>query len=252
MDEVHDMRWNSQLEKILSQEGERALCYSWLHMHSQKQYTQWNTYITLPAIITSTIAGSASIGSKELFQNADLAPILIGLLSLGVGVLNTVNSYFGWAKRSEAHKIAGVSYTKTHRFIMIELALPRSERMAAHDMLKVVREQLDRLQETSPQIPDPVIQRFKETFKEDNGITKPHITNGLDPIVVYVDGISSIQSKISISGRIPNTSQTSSLVRQQSEFVVDSNHTSTSSYTQNTTSQSTQPHSSNTTSSPSQ
>lgn len=252
MDEVHEMRWNSQLERILSQEGERALCYAWLHTQSQKQYAGWNTYLTLPSIVVSTIAGTASIGSRTLFGDGEIPPVVIGFFSLSVGVLNTVNSYFGWGKRSEAHKIAGVTYSKIHRFIMIELALPRVERMAAHDMLKVVREQLDRLQETSPQIPDRVIMKFRTAFKDNNEVTKPEITNGLDPIVVYVDGMSSLTSRISISGHTQDKSQKSSLVRQQSGFVTDNNHTSPSSYNQNTTSQSTQPHSSNTTSSPSQ
>lgn len=246
------MRWNSQLERILSQEGERALCYAWLHTNSQKQYTGWNTYLTLPAIVVSTIAGTASIGSKTLFGDGEVPPVVIGLFSLGVGVLNTVNSYFGWGKRSEAHKIAGVTYSKIHRFIMIELALPRNERMAAHDMLKVVREQLDRLQETSPQIPDMVIQKFRKAFDTNTEVTKPEITNGLDPIVVYVDGITPIHSKISISGHTPNTSQKSSSVHPPTESVVDSSHTLPSSYNLSTTSQLKPPHSLNTASSPSQ
>jgi hypothetical protein len=58
--------------------------------------------------------------------------------------------------------------------------------MAARDMLKVVRDQCDRLNETSPQIPDSVITEFKKKFSNTTpDLKKPEITNGLDPIFVY-------------------------------------------------------------------
>ena len=181
-----DIHWNSQLERVISDEGERSLCFSWLHSKSEKRFSKLNIYISLPVIIMSTLAGSASIGSKTLFDNAEGSNIGIGIISLSVGLLNTVSSFFAWAKRSEAHRIASITYQKIYRFILIELSLPRKERMAAKDMLKVVRDQCDRLQETSPQIPDIVIQEFKDKFgKSTPDLKKPEITNGLDPIYVY-------------------------------------------------------------------
>jgi hypothetical protein len=137
----------------------------------------------------STLAGTASIGSQTLFQNnIDLSNYVVGTVSITVGVLNTVSSFFGWAKRSEGHRISAMTYSKIHRFILIELSLPRKERMAAKDMLKTVRDQLDRLEETSPAIPDSVISMFKSKFGETTpGVSKPEITNGLDPISVFVE-----------------------------------------------------------------
>jgi len=56
----------------------------------------------------------------------------------------------------------------------------------ARDMLKIVRDQCDRLQETSPQIPDQIISEFKKKFGDSTpDLKKPEITNGLDPIFVY-------------------------------------------------------------------
>ena len=187
MDDItNEVSWHSQLERVISDEGERCLCFSWLHGKSQKMFSKLNTMISIPVIVMSTIAGSASIGSANLFSNSTLAGVSIGAVSLMVGVLNTISSYFGWAKRSEAHRIASITYEKVYRFILIELAMPREERMAARDMLKVVRDQCDRLQETSPQIPDQVIAEFKKKFGDSTpDVKKPEITNGLDPIFVY-------------------------------------------------------------------
>ena len=129
-----------------------------------------------------------------------------------------------------------MNYSKIHRFIVIELSLPRDERIAAQDMLKVVREQLDRLQETSPQIPDSVINKFKKMFGSTTpDLSKPEITNGLDPIEVYVEGSSPDAFKTSTACHTRDMSQMSSSVRPQIVSVTDNNHTSSSSCNSSTT-----------------
>ena len=222
-----NIKWNSQIERIIAEQGERALCYAWLHTHAEKRYSTFYNYIALPTIVLSTVAGTASIGSQTLFSDPVASSVGIGTLSLIVGVLNTVSTHFGWAKRSEAHRQTSVAYSKIHRFILVELSLPRSERIQAGDMLKVVREQLDRLQETSPQVPDGIISKFKKTFGATTpDLSKPEITNGLDPIDVYVEGSSPEGFKTSTACHIPDTLQTSSLARPLIESGADNSHTS--------------------------
>ena len=200
MEQENDIHWNQQLEEILSQEGERALCYSWLHNKSQTMMAKYDSNIALPVIVLSTIAGTGSIASQSLFGQSQPASIVIGLISLSVGVMNTVSNYFGFAKRSEAHKISAMTYAKIHKFIVIELALPRKERMKAKDMLKIIREQLERLAEISPQIPDIIIKHFNDKFHDQKNVSKPEITNGLDPIHVFVENSESFtpQSKVDV------------------------------------------------------
>lgn len=230
MEDNPEIKWNPQIEQILAKEGERALCFSWLHTQAEKVYSRYNNYITLPTIVLSTIAGTASIGSQALFGDNVVASFMIGGLSLSVGILNTISTHFGWAKRTEAHRLSAASYSKIHRFILVELSLPRKERMSAYDMLKVMREQLDRLQETSPQIPDNVIRFFNQRFdkEETKDISKPEITNGLDPIEVYIEPPPPPplpSSRTSNDDRNLGTSQTSSLVHRPTLSVADNNHT---------------------------
>jgi len=187
MEQTEEIHWNQQLEEILSREGERALCYSWLHSKSQTMVAKYDTNIALPVIVLSTIAGTGSIASQSLFGQSQVANIVIGVISLSVGIMNTVSNYFGFAKRSEAHKISAITYAKIHKFIVIELSLPRKERMKAKDMLKIIREQLERLAETSPQIPEHIIGIFNDKFHDQTNVSKPEITNGLDPIHVFVE-----------------------------------------------------------------
>jgi hypothetical protein len=232
MEQEHSISWNSQLERILSDEGERALCFSWLHSKSEKYYSKLNTQITLPVIVLSTLAGAGSIGTQSLFNNSQAANIGIGVISLGVATLNTIAGYFAWAKRSESHRIAALTYGKVYRFILIELALPRTERISAKDMLKIVREQCDRMQETSPQIPDIIINEFKKKFADTTpDVKKPEITNGLDPIHVHPPDIESPKHltlpliKTSNGDHTQDNLQKSSSAHQLNVSASDSSHT---------------------------
>jgi hypothetical protein len=176
--------WNPQLEKVLAQEAERCLCYSVLHRLCEQRYSKLNNFIALPVIVLSTLAGTASVGSSALFGDSPVSALAIGGVSITVGVLNTLGSYFGWARRAEAHKTSYVHYGKLHRFLMIELSLPPDQRMSASDLLKTMRDQVDRLFETSPAIPPQVVEAFKKAHAEED-ITRPEVANGLDPIHVY-------------------------------------------------------------------
>jgi len=204
MEQDGEIHWNKQLEDILSREGERALCFSWMHSKSQERIGGFDTYIALPVIVLSTVAGTGSIASESLFGGSQTAGVLIGLISLSVGIMNTVSNYFGFAKRSEGHRISSLTYAKLHKFVVIELSLPRKERMKAKDMLKIIREQVERLAETSPQIPKEIITEFNKKFHDQTDVSKPEITNGLDPIKVFVENSEDFSPILSKKGIYSN------------------------------------------------
>lgn len=70
---------------------------------------------------------------------------------------------------------------------MIEMALPRDERMSPHDLLKYVKDQYDRLAEISPMVPTDIIEEFKTKFSKYTDVSKPEEANGLSKIHIYVD-----------------------------------------------------------------
>jgi len=179
--------WNTRLEEYFQQTGEKAHCYSWLHKKAEEKYSSKMVYIDLPCIILGVLNGAVSVGSQSLFGDSPYASVGIGLVALFTSILNTIGSYFAWGRRAESHKIASTQYSKLYRFLGIELSLPRHERMTPSDLLKYTKEQYDRLAESSPLVPAPIIDDFRKRFGKLEGITFPEETNGLHPIHVYTN-----------------------------------------------------------------
>lgn len=186
-EEQAKVEWSSQLEDILAKEGERCRGLAWLHTRAEIMTSTYNTYIQVPVIILSTLAGTASVGSSTLFgaDNAQTSGIAVGLVSIGVGILNTLGGFFAFAKRSEAHRIAHLNYGKMSSKISIELSLPRDERTPADVLLNYIRETMERLAETTPNCPSDIIAAFNEKFKDMGDIALPVEVNGLHKIQIY-------------------------------------------------------------------
>lgn len=186
MDEDRDLTWSSQLEDIIAGEAEICRGLAWIHQKAEGKLSSRNNLIAIPVIILSTLSGTASIGSDKLFNGSSMASIGIGLVSILVGILQTLSTYFKFAQKSEAHHIAYLQYSKLFSWVRVELGLPRKERITAQDLLQQLRETMTRLAETTPLPPKDVLDDFNVHFKDyDASISRPLEVNGLYKIKVY-------------------------------------------------------------------
>jgi hypothetical protein len=176
--------YNPELETLLAGEGEKALGLRWCHDKAERINQVRNTYFTIPAIALSTLAGAGTLGTANLFP-FEGATTLIGIISLSVGLINTLASFFTFSKKAEAHRIASLQYARLYRLIRIELAVPRNQRRPATELLKQVKEDIDRLTEISPQLPQSIISLYQEKFRDCKDISHSEILNGLEPINIY-------------------------------------------------------------------
>ena len=202
-----DIHWSIQLEDLIAHEGEKCRGLAWIHQHAEQEAGRRNNYIMLPVIILSTLTGATSISSSALFgdEHGATASKVLGFVSIGVGILNTVNSYFAYAKRSEAHRIAYLHYSKLFTWVSVELSLPRSERMEAEAMLKTLRGEMERLAETTPSPSPHILHKFSKTFKSYTDVSKPAETNGLAKINVFREGLSRSATTPSLVVRTPES-----------------------------------------------
>ena len=201
------MTWNEHQEQLLKGIAERSNCMRWLHTESSQYFDSLNFYFTIPNVVISTLNGSFTMSLTSLFPDPATqksATTIIGLISIFSAVLITMNQYVKSQQMMEANRAASLSYGKLYRIIMNELALRRDQRTNGLEFLKLVRMEIDRLENTAPSIPPFIIKKFSIQFAERN-IEKPEIAGDLDPININTQQKlkkSTLSPRIGIDNRI--------------------------------------------------
>jgi len=179
----NDVDWTSEHEQILIEWADKAMCYRWLHSKSNSLYSNLNAWYTIPVIVISTLTGTANFAQNRVpleFQNY-FAMVVGGFNILG-GIISTVQQFLKITQLNEAHRVSGIAWDKFYRNVKIELAKHPNERMHPGQMLKMSKEEFDRLMETSPTIPEKIVDLFKYSFKKNDSfdkIVKPEICDVL-------------------------------------------------------------------------
>jgi hypothetical protein len=207
--------WNDSLETLVAEEAERCGGLSWLHIECEKYFSIHTNCIALPVIILSTVNGFLSGSSQTIFTNVQVSSIALGIVSLFTGVLSTLGSYFSWAKRTEAHRISAIQYQKISKFLTIELTLPKGERVAAKDILKITREQIERLMEISPAIPENILKKYRDRFKDITDVAHPEVIQGLKKVVINKFEPSEDDGAIRVNYTLPNAVPTALTVARR-------------------------------------
>ena len=157
--------WKDEHEKILVEWADKAMCYRWLHSKSNQRYTVFNAWFTIPVIIMSTLTGTANFAQDKFPENQrSLVQVTIGSINIFAGILTTIAQFLKISELNEAHRVSSISWDKFYRNIKVELAKSREERMNVTHMLKMCKEEFDRLMETSPDIDEKTIKLFQKTF----------------------------------------------------------------------------------------
>jgi hypothetical protein len=211
-----DISWTPVLEKYFAETGEKSEGLAWMHGESELIFTSKRTWIDLPVIIGSGVVGFLNAASSSLFSDPMIASVALGVGSLVIGTLNTLGSYYGFARRAEGHRIAALSYSKLSRFLRVEMGLPRDERMRPGDLLKMVKTETDRLAETAPAVPPEIRDLFRKRFKADT-VAKPEIANGLHPVSVFVESSQTSGLRLDESAQSPVADRPSLTLRTVEE-----------------------------------
>lgn len=181
-----NISWTPTLEEYFVSTGEKCRGLAWLHSRSEAMYSRRRQVIDLPTIVLGSVVGFLQVGSQSMFKDTEMASVWLGVASLFVSVMNTINSYYQWAKRAEGHRINALHYGKLYRYICVQMGLPQNERIRAADFLNMVKEAYDRLQEVAPPIPTEIVSEFRNKFsdKKYELVARPEETNGLEKIKV--------------------------------------------------------------------
>jgi hypothetical protein len=174
--------YDDNLENLLKEEAEKAESLSILHRMSHEKFNFYSNAINIPVIVGSSAIGFIT-GIKVDYEDMN---IILGIASVVIGVIKSLDTFFQLANRSERHRLVALQYNQICRRLSIELSLERDVRENAKDLLNIIRTDLKNLEEISPIITDDIIMKYNEKYpkKPEENIRRPNITNGLSEVVV--------------------------------------------------------------------
>ena len=182
---TNTIEWTPEHEGILIEWADKAMCYRWLHSKSNALYAKLNAWYTIPVIIISTITGTANFAQERVpVAYQAYFSMLVGTFSIAAGIITTIQQFLKITQLNEAHRVSGIAWDKFYRNIKIELAKHPLERIDVRQMIKMSKEEFDRLMETSPTIPEKIVDEFKTNFVKHTSfakIVKPEICDILIP-----------------------------------------------------------------------
>ena len=186
---TNEVEWTPEHEEILIEWADKAMCYRWLHAKANTMYSTLNAWYTIPVIIISTLTGTANFAQERVpLKYQSFFVMIIGGFNILAGIITTIQQFLKITQLNESHRVSSIAWDKFYRNIKIELAKHPSERIDPKQMLKMSKEEFDRLIETSPNIPDKIVTQFKLNFSEQESfdkIIKPEICDILVPTTEY-------------------------------------------------------------------
>ena len=175
--------WTPDHETILVEWADKAMCYRWLHTRANAMYSALNAWYTVPVIIISTLTGTANFAQDRVPSNYQgFFVMIVGAFNILAGIISTIQQFLKITQLNESHRVSSIAWDKFYRNIKIELAKHPNERMHAVQMIKMSKEEYDRLMETSPNIPVEIVAMFKTSFQNSENyedIIKPEICDVL-------------------------------------------------------------------------
>ena len=170
--------WKEEEEKILEEWADKAQCFEWMHQKNHNIYKRKNGRFTIPVIIISTLTGTANFAQDRVPQEyVSLFVMVVGSLNIIAGIVTTVSQYLKISELNESNRVAYLSWGKFYRDVKTELLKHPLDRMRPKELLKLSKNEYDRLVEISPPIPQKIIDEFNSKMNGDasRGLKKPEM-----------------------------------------------------------------------------
>lgn len=181
---LKNLEWTDNLESLMAKWSDESLSYAWLHVKSESKYRKLNYAFTIPIVVLSTLTGSITLAMGNIVPPAysNYGQLATGALSIFTGILGTLLNFFKYAQISESHRNVSVQWHKFYRNIKTELALDRNCRKPAPVFYISSKNEMDRLLDSSPNIPGDIIQKY---YEKNEDVELPDIIGTLHRTRIY-------------------------------------------------------------------
>jgi len=183
----NELDWNEEDDIILKEWVDKSACFKWLHEKSYKIYKKQYLRLMIPVIIISTLTGAANFALERIpsAEYQGYASLVVGTFNIIAAIISTVAQFLKTAELKEGHNIAAKSWDKFNRTVKLELQKKPKERTPKNEIFKTAMKEYDRLVELSPDIPNRVLEEFKNIYRNAIDLIKPEIAGFIVSSKVY-------------------------------------------------------------------
>lgn len=154
---MNESPWIS-VKPLLDEWHDKARQLQYQHYQSAKRFGKLNFYLGIPVVIFSTFVGTSVFAALQQKPDARLQ-ILVGLISVVAAILAGLQTFLGYAERTEKYRVAGVKYGAIAREIETARVLPPEQAEEVKHLLDNVKKSMNDLAESSLPIPDVILRR---------------------------------------------------------------------------------------------
>ena len=178
--------WKPEEEQIIKEWSDKALCYQWMYARCREIYQRKNAWYTIPAIIISTVTGTANF-AQDRFTDETKHYIIMGIGSMSIiaGIITTVSQFLQVSELNEGYRAATVSWNKFHNNLKTLLARHPLDRILPSQALTLYKDEFEHLYESSPPISKKVLVLFNKKFKKNLDLKKPDICSKLQATSIF-------------------------------------------------------------------
>jgi len=161
-------KWSECQETLLADLANRCQSRSVMHHNEWRRYYRWNSLVSIPSIILTMLCGAASTSQNSLIGligpgSSQYVPLVIGLLSMFVSILNSISSFLKIPALTENHLQAHQSFAKLQRGIAAEIQVaPQDRSQSGKEAIKKYEELFVALLDIAP----PVSKRTELNFSK--------------------------------------------------------------------------------------
>jgi hypothetical protein len=136
-----------------------------LHYRCANHFSRLHLLLGIPTIVLSAVVGTAVFASLEREASGDLR-IAVGMLSVLAAVLGGLQTFLGYAERSNRHRATGAGYSAMRRRLELLKTFSAADQAAIASALGDIAKRLDELAESAPEVPKWLRTRSDAALKD--------------------------------------------------------------------------------------
>jgi hypothetical protein len=159
--------WTAQITELLQDWHLRVYAAQAAHYAAADQFRLLNYLVGLPAIVFSSIVGTAIFAGLD---HDKTQTVLVASISIAAAVLSGLQTFLRFPERASQHATAADWYSAIRRDIEETLHLPVENRGNAKQCLDQLRKEMNRVTQDAPELRGRLWKKEARRF----GVKEPH------------------------------------------------------------------------------